>query len=152
MAMKLVLGVGDRMILTALTATAAVALCVAGAAQANTARSADFCSVSKGVANNLVNLQKQLQSAPAPTRLKAEFGAILAASGSLKSSAPGNLKKPVTNLLSLANEIAGYLKAGNWSIVSLLPHQSTLTVQFANAKPWIASLNTYYKGTCHFKV
>ena len=149
--MKLVPAVGDRMILTALTVTAALALCVAGAAQANTARSADFCSVSKGVANNLVNLQKQLQSAPAPTRLKAEFGAILAASPSLKSSAPGSLKTPVTGLLALANEIAGYLKAGNWSIAALLPHEATLSVQFTKAKPWIASLDKYYTGTCHFK-
>jgi hypothetical protein len=150
--MKLVPAVGDRMIVTALTATAALALCVAGAAQAGTARTADFCSVSKGVANNLVNLQKQLQSAPAPTRLKAEFGAILAASPSLKSSAPGSLKAPVTNLLTLANQIATYLKAGNWSIASLLPHEATLSVQFVKAKPWIASLDQYYRGTCHFKV
>jgi hypothetical protein len=150
--MKLVPAVGDRKILTALTATVALALCAAGAAGAGTARSADFCSVSKGVANNLVNLQKQLQSAPAPTRLKAEFGAILAASPSLKSSAPGSLKTPVTGLLALANEIAGYLKAGNWSVVSLLPHQATLSVKFAKAKPWFNSLDAYYKGTCHFKV
>jgi hypothetical protein len=150
--MKLVPAVGDRMILTALTATAAIALFAAGAAQAGTARSTDFCSVSKGVGNNLVNLQKQLQSAPTPTRLKAEFGAILSASGSLKSSAPGSLKAPVTNLLALANEIAGYLKAGNWSIASLLPHEATLNVQFTKAKPWFNSLNAYYRGTCHFKV
>ena len=150
--MKLVQAVGDRRIVTGFTAALALALCAAGAVQAGTARSADFCSVSKGVANNLVNLQKQLQSAPAPTRLKAEFGAILAAAPSLKSSAPGNLKAPVTNLLALANQLATYLKAGNWSIVSLLPHQATLSVQFAKAKPWIASLDTYYKGTCHFKV
>jgi hypothetical protein len=150
--MKLVQAVGDRKIVSALTAVSLLVFCAAGAAQANTARSADFCSVSKGVANNLVNLQKQLQSAPAPTRLKAEFGSILAAAPALKSSAPGSLKMPVTNLLTLANEIAGYLKAGNWSIVSLLPHQATLSVQFVKAKPWIASLDTYYKGTCHFKV
>jgi hypothetical protein len=149
--MKLVPAVGDRMILTALTVTAALALCVAGAAQAKTARSADFCSVSKGVANNLVNLQKQLQSAPAPTKLKAEFGTILAAGPSLKSSAPGSLKAPVGNLLTLANEIAGYLKTANWSIAALLPHEATLSVQFTKAKPWIASLDKYYTGTCHFK-
>ena len=150
--MKLGQAVGDRRILTGFTAALALAFCASSVAQAVTARSADFCSVSKGVANNLVNLQKQLQSAPAPTRLKAEFGSILAAAPALKSSAPGSLKMPVTNLLTLANEIAGYLKAGNWSIVSLLPHQATLSVQFAKAKPWIASLDTYYKGTCHFKV
>jgi len=150
--MKLVQRVGDRKIVSALTAVALLAFCAAGAAQAGTARSTDFCSVSKGVANDLVNLQKQLQSAPAPTRLKAEFGSILAAAPSLKSTAPGNLKAPVTNLLVLANQIAGYLKAGNWSIMSLLPHQATLSVKFAQAKPWIASLDKYYKGTCHFKV
>jgi hypothetical protein len=150
--MKLVQTVGDRRIVSALTAAALLAFCAAVAAQAGTTRSTDFCSVSKGVANDLVNLQKQLQSAPAPTRLKAEFGAILSAGPSLKSSAPGSLKAPVGNLLTLANQIATYLKAGNWSIASLLPHEATLSVQFTQAKPWIGSLDKYYRGTCHFKV
>src|SRR5690349_15338432 len=95
-------------------AAATLLLCSAGAASAGTTHSGgSFCGVSKGVASELVNLQKQLQSAPSPTRLKAEFGAITAAEPSLKSSAPGSLKAPVKNLLSLANEIAADLKAGN---------------------------------------
>jgi hypothetical protein len=150
--MKLVQTVGDRRIVTALTAVAALALCAAGAIQAGTARTSSFCSVSKGVGKDLSNIQKDLQSAPTPTRLKAEYSAILAAEPSLKSSVPGNLKTQLNTVLTLANQIASSLKAANWSIVALLPHASTLSVQFAKAKPSLNALDAYWKGTCHLKV
>jgi hypothetical protein len=137
--------------LTALTAALALTLCAVGAAQAGTTRSANFCSVSKGVAADLVNLQKQLQSAPGPAQLKAKWGAITAAEPDLKSSAPRKLKKPVNNVLALANVIGRYLQQANWSIVGLLPHQATLSVRVTKAQPSLNALDKYWRGTCHFK-
>ena len=113
---------------------------------------ASFCVASKNVASDLVNIQKQLQSAPNPTRLKAEYGAIIAAEPALRSSAPGNLKGNVNTVLTLANNIAGYLKKANWSITGILPYVSTIEVQVNKAKPSLDALDHYYKVTCKFKV
>ena len=149
--MKLVQAVGDRRTVTALTAALALAFCAAGAAQAGTTRSADFCSVSKGVAENLANLQKQLTSASGSAQLKAKYGAITAAEPALKSTAPRNLKKPLDKVLGLANLVGGYLQDANWSIAGLLPHAATLSAQATKVQPSLAALDKYWKGTCHFK-
>ena len=149
--MKLVQAVGDRRTVTALTAALALAFCAAGAAQAGTTRSADFCSVSKGVAKQLSNIQGSLTSASGPAELKAKWGAITSAEPALKSTAPGKLKKPLNNVLGLANLVAGYLQSAGWNIAGLLPHQATLTVRLTKVQPSLAALDKYWKGTCHFK-
>jgi hypothetical protein len=150
--MKLVQAVGDRRAVTALTAVLALSLCGAGAAQAGTARSTDFCSVSKTVAENLANLQQQLTSASGPAELKAKYSAITSAEPALKSTAPRKLKKPLNNVLGLANTVGRYLQAANWNIAGLLPHAATLNVQANKVQPSIAALDKYWKGTCHFKI
>jgi hypothetical protein len=137
-----------------LVAAATVSLALvasAGARSSQERTAASFCSVSKGVAHNLVNLENELKSAPPPTRLKAEYVTILSAEPSLKSSVPGNLKVQLNSVLGLANTIAADLKAANWNIAGLAPHYSSLTVQFTKVKPSFNTLSTYWQGTCKIK-
>jgi hypothetical protein len=131
---------------------AVLALMSAAAAGASRSRAASFCSVSNGVAKTLSNLQKTLQSAPTPVRLKAEWGEIDAAAPSLKSSAPGNLKAPMTKVLGVAGLIETDLKKANWQVAGLLPYESSLEVQMNKAKPSLNALDAYWRGTCKFKV
>jgi hypothetical protein len=112
---------------------------------------ASFCSVSKGVAANLVNLENQLKSAPPPTRLKAEYGTILSAEPALRSSVPGSLKVKLNLVLNLANTIAADLKNANWNVSGLAPYYSSLTVKFTKAKPSFDTLSNYWEGTCKIK-
>jgi hypothetical protein len=150
--MKLVQTVGDRRIATALAAALALALCAVGVVQAGTTRSADFCSASKDVAQTLANLQQQLTSASASTVLKDKFSAITAAEPGLKSTAPRKLKKPLAKVIALANLAGRYLQQANWSIAGLLPHAAALNAQANRTEPSIATLDKYWRGTCHFKI
>jgi hypothetical protein len=150
--MKLVQAVGDRRSVTALTAALALILCAAGAARAGTTRSANFCSVSKSVAEDLANLQSQLQAAPAATSLKTKFDAITAAEPQLKSTAPRKLKKQLNKVLTLANTVGRYLQAANWNIAGLLPHEASLNAQETKTQSSLAALQKYWRGTCHFKI
>jgi len=126
---------------------------VAGAAPAGARTSSgNFCAVSKGVATYLGNLSGQLTSAPTPTKLKAEWTAIISAGPKLKAAAPGSLKGNLTTVLNLANTIGADLKKANWSIAGLLPHMGTLTTQMTRATPAINSLKNYYRTTCKFDV
>jgi hypothetical protein len=139
----------------ALVVTALLVLGSATAAGASPtgARSseANFCAVSKGVAQYLVNLQSQLGSASSPTRTKAVWGAIMSAEPSIKSSAPGSLKGDVNRVYVAATAINADLKKANWNVAGLLPYVSSLNAQMTKAKPSLNRLDNYWRGTCKFK-
>ena len=86
------------------------------------------------MAQYLVSLSDQLSSRPAPTKLKAEFGAITRAEPALKSSAPTSLKGHVNRVLGFANVVGAELKKANWNIARLLPYVATLQVQEAKGQ------------------
>jgi hypothetical protein len=150
--MRLVQAARDRRTVTAFTAALALTSCAVGAAGAGTTRSADFCSVSKSVAQELVNLQAELQSAPASTSLEAKFAAISAAEPALRSSAPSKLKQPVIKLLAFANTIGRYLRAAHWNVAGLILHEATLSAQESKTQPSVSALTKYWRGTCHFEI
>jgi hypothetical protein len=135
----------------ALVAAVTLSLALVAGAGATRASQASFCGISKGVAANLVNLENQLKSAPPPTRLKAEYGAILSAEPSLKSSVPGNLKVQLNTVFGLANTVAADLQKANWNVAGLAPYYSSLTVKFTKAKPSFDTLSNYWHGTCKIK-
>ena len=125
--MKVVLstvGVRATRMVVALVVTALLVLgsaTAAGAAPAGARSSgANFCAVSKGVAQYLVNLESQLRSASSPTRTKAVWSAIMSAEPSIKSSAPGSLKGDVNRVYVAATAINADLKKANWNVASLL--------------------------------
>jgi len=124
----------------------------AGASSSTPAAGGAFCSVSKGVATNLVNISKQIRSPSSPARLKAEWGAIMSASPSLKASAPASIKVSVVKVLAFAAVIDADLKKANWNVAGLLPYQSSLVAQDNKTEPSFTKLKAYYRGTCKFDV
>ena len=126
---------------------AALVLVLASAATAGASRAdagsstGNFCGVSKNVAQYLVSLEDQLRSSPAPTKLKAEFGAITRAEPALKSSAPASLKGHVNQVLAFANVVGADLKKANWNVAGLLPYVASLQVQEAKVKPSLTALD-----------
>jgi hypothetical protein len=140
----------------ALVVTASLALgsaAAAGAAPtgARSSGAGNFCTVSKSVAQYLVNLESQLRSASSPTRTKAVWGAIMSAEPSIKSSAPGSLKGDVNRVYVAATAINADLKKANWNVAGLLPYVSSLNAQMTRAKPSLNRLDNYWRGTCKFK-
>ena len=127
-------------------------LALVSAAAGGASSGGSFCGVSKGVAKNLVNIQSQLQTAPGPTKLKAEYGAITSAEPALRASAPGSLKGSLNTVLVLLNSVASDLRQANWNIAGLLPHMSSLEVKLNKADPSILKLKAYYRTTCKFDV
>ena len=148
-------GVRATRMVVALVATALLVLgsaTAAGAAPTGARSSeANFCAVSKGVAQYLVNLESQLRSASSPTRTKAVWGAIMSAEPSIKSSAPGRLKRDVNRVYVAATAINADLKKANWNVAGLLPYVSSLNAQMTKATPSLNRLDNYWRGTCKFK-
>ena len=151
--MKAVQSVPGGAVGRSLVAVAGVFVLALGSAAAGGAASGGrFCGVSKGVANNLVNIQSQLQKAPGPAALKADYGAITSAEPALRASAPRSLKRSLNTVLVFLNSVASELRQANWNIAGLLPHMSSLQVKLNKADPAISKLKAYYRTTCKFDV
>jgi hypothetical protein len=132
--MKAVQSVPGGAVGRSLVAVAGVFVLALGSAAAGGAASGGrFCGVSKGVAKNMVNIQSQLQKAPGPAELKADYGAITSAEPALRASVPRSLKRSL-------------------NIAGLLPHMSSLQVKLSKADPAISRLKAYYRTTCKFDV
>ena len=141
-----------RIVVTALVLISLGAVGAATAAPAShSARADNFCSVSKGVASQLVGITN-VTATSSGSKLKAEYAAIKAAEPALKSSAPRKLKPNVVKVLAFADTLGGDLAAVNWNLVGLLPKMTSLTAQAAKATAAFNALRKYYTGTCHFSV
>jgi len=139
--------------LLALVAVLGALLTFAAGAGASAGTSADFCSVSRSVAAQIVSLTSTSGLATASSsRLKAEFTAITSAEPQLRSTAPANIKSEVTKILNLVDVLTSDLKKANWSITGLVPHEAALEQDFTRVKPSITKLRSYYRTSCKLRV
>ena len=139
--------------LLALVAALGALLTCAAEAGASAGTSADFCSVSRSVASQIVSLTSASGLATSSSsRLKAEFSAISSAEPQLRSTAPATIKSDVTKILNLVDVITTDLKKANWSITGLIPHEAALQQQFTRVKPSITKLRSYYRTSCKLRV
>jgi|1185.fasta_scaffold42360_1 hypothetical protein len=138
---------------------AAVLAANAAASAGSAARSASFCSVSKGLAQQLVSTAKTLDSASSPaervSELRKQFATIKRSEPALRSSVPGRLKPKLAAVLAFVDLVDARLSAVHWSLPALLRDKGALAAaEAASARADSASvpLRAYYRSTCKFPI
>jgi hypothetical protein len=129
----------------------------ASGASAAPVRQASFCGTAKGVAAYIVSSGNSLSPtggeslATVEKKLRFDYAAIIKAEPALKSSAPGKIKADLVKALALVNYVNSTMKSVNWDFTKIVAYEKPLVAKATAARPAIAHLDAYFKGTCHFK-
>ena len=123
---------------------------VAAAASASPSHAQSFCSVSRGVAKQIVDSTRVLASEPA--KVKVTYEQIAAAEPALKSSAPRSVKVHLLPALSFVNLVIADFKSANWNVSGMTKYVPTLTARGEAVAPHLQALDTYFKTTCKLNV
>jgi len=139
-----------------IAAAVLLAFC-ASSATAAPARDASFCGTAKGVAvyladsGNLISPTGGESLATLERKLRADYSAIIKAEPALKSQAPSSVKPDLLKAFSVINFINAKMSAVGWDFTKVAPIAQSLSAKASSARPAIAHLEAYFKGTCHIK-
>lgn len=137
----------------AVFAVCAAAATAAPSSSSAAARASSFCSISRGVAGDIVHSTSLSNAKVTPAKLKVIYTKIQAAGPRLLRAAPKKVKTDLRPVLAFVNVVVTDFKKVNWSPALLVQRYGTALVPRAQTvAPHLNRLSTYFHKTCKLNV
>src|SRR5262249_36333318 len=140
------------LLLALCTIASGIAAAGADAAPSSNRASESFCSVARGVAQDIVASTSIPNGRAVPAHVKLVYTTIAANEPALLSSAPKKMKVHLRPVFGFVNLVVADFKKANWNLSAMAPYEPTLISRARAVGGHVHALELYFRKTCNLHV